>query len=438
MVFNEPEQKQKHESAYDAPTEREIRVVVSDPQSSSSEQHPQGSDTKSSKPRIKTERIGDLLRETRLERGDDLYLIAEYLCIKPSFLIALENSRYDEFPADAYIIGFLRTYANFLGIDGKAAIDRYRYEMAGRRKKPVLAMPAPVSEGRAPSPIVMVGATIVLILIYTLWYNISSPNRAEVHTAPPLPTAVQPVPGAETNAAAGLTAPVSPSAAPTNSTPSTTVAPPPSAPGPTPPTASEKPEAKAQSSDSRSSDLVIPPASPGIVVTAGGSPAKNSFLDDPKAKADADKIEKKALADASKDERKLQAETKKIEAEAAKKAADAEKTADANKKAEAEAEAKAKLDKSSDDKSRIVIKATENSWVMIVDDSGKTILDKVLRPGDTFRVPNTPGLSMTTGNGNGISVLLDGKETPKVSTGAPHVVRNIALDPGSLLNPKAE
>ena len=57
----------------------------------------------------KAERIGDTLRKARTDKNDDLYLIAEYLCIKPAFLIALENSRYDEFPADAYVIGFLRT-----------------------------------------------------------------------------------------------------------------------------------------------------------------------------------------------------------------------------------------------------------------------------------------------------------------------------------------
>ncbi len=424
MVFNEPKRENKNESVYnEPPREREIRVVVSEPQTPP---EANAEPPKPAKPRPKAERIGDLLREARLERGDDLYLIAEYLCIKPAFLIALENSKYDEFPADAYIIGFLRTYANFLGIDGKAAVDRYRYEMAGRRKKPVLSMPSPVSEGRTPSPIVMVGATIVLILIYTLWYNISSPKRAEVHVPPPLPTAVQPVPNTVSDAAAGLTAPLSTATTPVVGT----ATPMPSAASGSEKPATDKSADKAEDkhgSTSSTTDVVIPPASPGIVVTAGGG-SKNPFLEDPKAKAEAEKIEKKAVADALKEEKRAEVE--------AKKDPDAAKTEAANKKAEAEA--KAKLDKPSDDKSRIVIKATENSWVMIVDDSGKTILDKVLKPGEAFKVPNTPGLSMTTGNGNGIAVMIDGKETPKVSTGAPHVVRNIALDPTSLQNPRAE
>ncbi|MDR3448422.1 MAG: helix-turn-helix domain-containing protein, partial [Alphaproteobacteria bacterium] len=158
------------------------------------------------KGRAKTERIGDILRTARLERNDDLYQIAEYLCIKPAFLVALENSRYDEFPADAYVIGFLRTYASFLGVDGKEAVDRYRYEMAGRRKKPVLAMPVPMSEGRTPSALILVGATIAALLIYALWYGISSANRTDVNAPPPLPVSQQTSPA--DSAAAGLTAPV--------------------------------------------------------------------------------------------------------------------------------------------------------------------------------------------------------------------------------------
>jgi cytoskeletal protein RodZ len=321
------------------------------------------------KQKPRSDSIGEMLRAARLERGDDLYLIADYLRIKPAFLIALENSRYDEFPADAYIIGFLRTYANFLGVDGKDAIDRYRYEMAGRRKKPILSMPTPVSEGRAPSGILMVGATVAILLIYALWYGFSSANRTAVHIQPPLPTASVAVPtvsATDSSAAAGLTAPLA--SAPQVAAPET-------------PVASATPIA--------STMPVIPPASPGIMVTAEKPPSA------PVAK-------------------------------------------------EVGAPAKPEKDaKSTDDKkpqvygdpavpSRILIRATDSSWIMVTDDSGKTIFDHVLKPGETYKVPSKSGLSLTTGNGNGIVLTLDGNALPKVATGAPHMVRNISLDPDRL------
>ncbi|MDR3425333.1 MAG: DUF4115 domain-containing protein [Alphaproteobacteria bacterium] len=342
----------------------------------------------------RSDRIGDILRTERLKRGDDLYLIAEYLRIKPAFLIAMENSRYDEIPADAYVIGFLRTYANFLGVDGKEAVDRYRYEMAGRRKKPVLSMPTPVSEGRAPSGIIMVGATVVVLLIYALWYGFSSANRAVVNVPPPLPVAVQPLPAADANAAAGLTAPVA----------SVPAAPAATIPAPTPTAAEPKPASSPPAPTA--STPAIPPAAPGIVVSGELPAAKDNDLG---------KSAKESKAEAR---------------EAAKEAAKAEKKAE--KEAETEKAQTNHVYGDPDAAARIVIRATQNSWVMVTDDSGKTLFDHVLKPGDSYKVPSQPGLSLTTGNGNGIVLSLDGKDLPKVASGAPHLVRNISLDPSHL------
>ena len=357
---------------------RETRVVLAEPK-----QEPRP-EPKAAKPKIKSDRIGDVLRAARLERNDDLYLIAEYLCIKPAFLIALENSRYDEFPADAYVIGFLRTYANFLGVDGKDAVDRYRYEMAGRRKKPILSMPTPVSEGRAPSGIIMAGAAIAVLLIYALWYGISSANRTETRIPPPLPTATQVVPMIDATATAGLTEPVAPA-----------------------PEVPAKPAAEASVSPvtpapEAATTPVIPPASPGIMVTADKPPSASA--------AKTDMFEKTTQAAPP------EAPIVKAEKDVKPKAEDKKPQVPANPALV----------------SRVVIRATQSSWVMIVDDSGKTIFDHVMKAGDVYQVPNKQGLSLTTGNGSGIELSLDGKDLPKVATGAPHVVRNIALDPDRL------
>ncbi len=146
------------------------------------------------------ERIGDALKRARETRGDDLGRIADYLCIRQVFLSAIEESRYDDLPADAYVIGFLRSYAGYLGMDGADAINRYRREMSGRRKKPALAMPTPITEGRAPSALIMIGAAVAALVIYMVWYGLSGAGRTAVNTAPPLrlPAAEAPVSGFST------------------------------------------------------------------------------------------------------------------------------------------------------------------------------------------------------------------------------------------------
>ena len=182
--------------------------------------------------KFELDRVGTLLRRAREQRGEDFYTIADFLRIRPDFLAALENSHYGELPADAYVIGFLRSYAAYLGLDSNAVIDQYRREMTGRRRRPQLNMPKPLSEGRAPTAIILIGATIAALLIYVLWYGLSTSNRTEVDVPPPLPqiaavSAASPVPSDETASplvAAPSSEPPAPQAATFSTTPITTSA----------------------------------------------------------------------------------------------------------------------------------------------------------------------------------------------------------------------
>jgi cytoskeleton protein RodZ len=159
--------------------------------------------------------------------------------------------------------------------------------------------------------------------------------------------------------------------------------------------------------------LVIPPEAPGIVVS--GAPQAAPAPSAKEMAAEAAKAEKAAAkADSTK------AEAAKIEAAKADVA-----------KAEAAAAQEAAKKKSSTS-GRVVIRAVQSSWVMVTDADGKAIFDGVLKPGETFNVPDRPGLNLTTGNGNGIVLSLNGNELPKIASGAPRVVRNISLDPDRL------
>ena len=69
----------------------------------------------------------------------------------------------------------------------------------------------------------------------------------------------------------------------------------------------------------------------------------------------------------------------------------------------------------------------------MTDGSGKTLFDHTLKPGESYKVPNKAGLSLTTSNGSGILLSLDGKDLTKIAKGASRMVRNINLDPKNLL-----
>lgn len=83
--------------------------------------------------------------------------------------------------------------------------------------------------------------------------------------------------------------------------------------------------------------------------------------------------------------------------------------------------------------SRVIVRATGDSWIQIVDASGATLFTRILRAGDVYRVPNQSGLAMKTGNAGALTILVDGQGLPSLGeTG--EVVRNIDLTPAALVS----
>jgi hypothetical protein len=56
----------------------------------------------------------------------------------------------------------------------------------------------------------------------------------------------------------------------------------------------------------------------------------------------------------------------------------------------------------------VEIRAIDNAWVQVVDDTGAAIFTGVLHPGDKFPVPAGKAYTLTTGNAGGIELAVDG------------------------------
>jgi cytoskeleton protein RodZ len=345
------------------------------------------------------ERIGDILRRRRQQRGDDLQQIADYLCIRKNFLVALENNDYDGLPADAYVIGFLRTYAAYLGFDGGDAINRYRAEMSGRRRKPALVLPTPITEGRTPSAFIMVGAAVVALLIYVTWYSLSGTSRTAANTDPALP----PVTSANTNSQTSVNVPVAVAVPVAPATP----------PAPTAP--------------------IVTPAStviPGGIALS--SPPPNETGSSGAAPNQAALASTNAASHTKPAELAIPA-TPSPEAVSAQDTPpkDDEEESQSNAKVSDAAAETAATTQPAPANSRLVVRAEKESWVVITDAKSNTVLDRVMKPGDTFAVPDQPGLKLTTGNSGGIILVLDGKDLPKLSRNS-SILHDISLDADKL------
>lgn len=69
--------------------------------------------------------IGSSLREARVRQGLDLNELEQATKIRAKYLRALEDEQFDLLPAQTYVKGFLRSYAEYLGLDGQVYVDEY-------------------------------------------------------------------------------------------------------------------------------------------------------------------------------------------------------------------------------------------------------------------------------------------------------------------------
>ncbi len=74
-------------------------------------------------------RIGETLRKARELRDIDLREISDATKISIRFLEAIEENRFDVLPGGVFNKGFIRAYANYIGLDSQAIVDNYVHDI---------------------------------------------------------------------------------------------------------------------------------------------------------------------------------------------------------------------------------------------------------------------------------------------------------------------
>jgi cytoskeleton protein RodZ len=80
--------------------------------------------------------IGNSLREARLRQGFEWPRVEADTKIRAKYLRALEEERFDVLPGETYVKGFLRTYSEYLGLDGQLYVDEYNSRFAREEEFP--------------------------------------------------------------------------------------------------------------------------------------------------------------------------------------------------------------------------------------------------------------------------------------------------------------
>ena len=117
--------------------------------------------------------IGTSLREARLRQGIEFPRVEADTKIRSKYLRALEEERFDVLPAETYVKGFLRTYAEYLGLDGQLYVDEFNSRFT-RAEEPFVppSTPQRIRPKRMESNFIIVtlaGILAVTILVVVAW-----------------------------------------------------------------------------------------------------------------------------------------------------------------------------------------------------------------------------------------------------------------------------
>ena len=475
------------------------------------------------------------LHEARLRGGYSVADAARVLRIQQHYLQALEDGRFDEIPGTTYTLGFLRSYAGFLGLDPDEIVEAFKREQGLASGEQRLAFPSPTRDSPKPKFWLVLLVLVLAGLAYGGWQYQSTDGQIATDLVADVSTrlteavglgaaespqgeaaasaTVAPAPEAEPRAteAAGPadSIPVEPTAAESIAVEPIAVEPIAVEPIATEPTAAASREAEAAPAEpivtaavepvpvpaasapdqatpgaaTEDNAVVVPaaenwdetgavPEAETIVAAAETPPAENEPVAPPPAKIEAaagtgtaspaavDPAE--PVSSGAETDSQRQTIAAPLDLASATVGATASGAPDEGVAAVRDAAPEAMVDVPPDETiavaavneaepsspsdagyvptvygrsnldARVVITALDDSWVQVQGPGNELLLTRILHAGDSYRVPDRPGLVMVTGNAGGLELRVD--DVPAPALGPLGVVlRNIALDPDRLL-----
>ncbi len=289
--------------------------------------------------------IGKELRTAREALGHQIAPLSVELCISRRQLLALEENRSEDLPGPTYAIGFLRVYADRLGLDADALCHTYRLKCGDVDMTPQLHFPEPLPETGIPALSVLVSGSLALAGIYMGWSALSGGSTAQANLVPAPP--------------ARLVALVEGDS----------------------PDSSTKPEITVMAEADSSESAVEEKAEPVYQLASAN--------------------EGTAQAAASTAEPATPVASEPIEQPQPQESSSVVKSASASiPQATIPYEGRS---------SGIQILALQDTWVMITDKDDHLLMEGIIRSGERYTPPAIPGLRLTTSNAGGLELTINGR-----------------------------
>lgn len=114
--------------------------------------------------------VGDILRRAREERGQSLADVERDLRIRASQIHAIEQGDIERLPGRVYAIGFVRSYAEYLQLDGNKMVSLFKAQSGSRAQNPELHFPIPAKDSKLPS-LKLIAASLIATVALIGYYN---------------------------------------------------------------------------------------------------------------------------------------------------------------------------------------------------------------------------------------------------------------------------
>ncbi|MDC0062522.1 DUF4115 domain-containing protein [Candidatus Puniceispirillum sp.] len=364
--------------------------------------------------------IGSTLKDARLSHGLSVKDISEKLRISVDFLTKLEAGAFNELPAPAYVIGFLRSYGRCVRLAPDLLVARYMAVTEGEGSKPNYKTPMSTRPPQRSAPAVASMLVLFALMAYGGWFwlktnSLPVPNSVETDTK----TAVLSRLSDHGGAAIGVASPDQPAkvdlvvdnTADTldvfNAISSTEKTTKPSGPG-------------LYTHKKQVTDKLAPELAPNDKTTLesaeiGSSVVQTRITGQAKTGLPVDEAQILSLPKTETSSGILPDELVKTQILTAPNSASLD-LLNSNR-------AMAKL---RDPAKEITIRAVAASWVEIVRDNGEEVMAKLMQAGDSYVVEGNTRLFLTTGNAGGLIVVI-GTDDPLLMGDIGEIVRDLPL-----------
>lgn len=391
--------------------------------------------------------VSELLKTTRERAGQDLQVISQVLRIRYIYLEAIEGGRYDELPGKTYVVGFVRAYAEHLGLDSNEVVKRFKQEVDGLEGRSELMFPSPVTEQSVPGGAIIMIGLVVLAAAYGGWYFLSSQDRSVAELVPDLPAKFSEMMDRVKNGQQEE------APAPVETAQETPM-------GEQAPSVSneqvsetdaqdmaqkameslEKAKAETKETEQVVETVKLNEKANDEVVTqdqAEQEAAPQNVVEETAeevVETVEEKVEETVAAAPAETESSTTTETPvPPSAEAEETTSTVEEKVETTSTPAVENEAPAEPQVMTE---KVMLKAVDYSWIQVTDADGNVIHTQVLNEGEEYQIPQTQGLILRTGNAGGLEIYVDGTKVPSIGE-AGEVRRKVQINPEKLLAGKA-